>query len=304
MRHVRQEPAATFSNTLDEGTGAAAAASHDPSAALSKDRGKHPLSGAWGQFFFTYSPATGHAAAQWQAKCPYHRLSAKTDCTQSVAIAGDTQEDRDKAKLMLMNWCVQGATCTRKREHGAVRARMLDCEPLAVVTAKRDALPAPPPRRTLKTDAQLDAEELEPDTGRAQEQSGGKRQGRKRKKPAAKLAPKAQRRRMPAAAQSQRVAEPVSASRPRNAQAAGTQAAAAQTPTPSSSSSKSASASANSSESAASSELDEAAPLASLLGRRLQPQAPARGSIAPSSSSSSGSSGSASHADEEGSDSD
>lgn len=279
---ARQEPAAP------SGEGPNEAAEHVDSPGVSDmpsgvARKKHPLSGSWGQFFFTYSPAGEHAAAQWQAKCPYHRLNAKTDCTQSLAIARGTQDAIDQAKLMLMNWCVQGATCTRKREHAALRARALDCEPLGVVTAKREALPAPPPRHTLKTDAQLDAEETQPDPGR--EELDGDQQGRKRKGRPAKVAPTARRRRVSAQAQS---LEPA--------------ASASQPPPPSSTSSSTAS-----SERSGSSELDDAAPLLSLVGAARKPEPPAQGGSAPSSSSSSspsGSSRSASTADEEGSDSD
>lgn len=106
----------------------------------------------WGGFRLTWVPG-GRGA--WQAKCCYHRANLATECTKRLSVA--VGEDPEKTLEIVKGWCLQAALHTRKRDHGAVRPRLLPEMPSACLDTELERMPPPPV--PLKTDDELGAED-------------------------------------------------------------------------------------------------------------------------------------------------
>ena len=141
-----------------------------------------------GAFFLTWTEADKRPPhGSWQALCRYHRLNRDTACTQAMTAAGG----KEKTKRLLMLWCLQAHSCTRKIHHANIRARYLEDIPEPILRERVDELPDPPV--VLLDDAELDAATAAAAAApeRKGRGRGGRGRGRGRGKP--KAAGKAQR---------------------------------------------------------------------------------------------------------------
>ena len=181
-------------------------------------RQEHPLSFNWGVFRFTYTPPDKRPPhGQFQATCPYHKLSAKTNCTRATQI-GPCEESKDLAVRALQTWCLLGPCHDRKRRHAAAFIAKADILPREALDAKMQLLPQPPLH--LRTDEELDAlEESEGGAGaasaakakpKAKGKAKGKAAAKKRKPSKPPLLEKKPKRREPPAADLE-LASPASA---------------------------------------------------------------------------------------------
>ena len=60
----------------------------------------------WGPFRITYRPPKGPLAlGAWFARCPFHKLSEKTDCTRTSTIGAPDDGSRTAALRSLYMWC-------------------------------------------------------------------------------------------------------------------------------------------------------------------------------------------------------
>ena len=131
-------------------------------------------SGPWGVFYLTWIPPSDGKMkfGAWQAKCPFHAVSAVTSCTRRTnLLEGELPEE---AKLRMKLWCLQATLKTRKWQHASVDPRGL---PLWTEEALDEELPRHVVPEVVKTDAELDAEEAA---------AAANTQGRKRRKPGPK----------------------------------------------------------------------------------------------------------------------
>ena len=130
-----------------------------PGAHSTASRVPHSNSFRFGLFLITWS-ASG-AGGRWMARCPYHALNDKTDCTKTMMVKpGSSDDQKDRAKLAVMWWCLQAQRFGLKRDHGALNARqfMDECPyPENVLRLRANACPDPPTKQELMTDEFLDA---------------------------------------------------------------------------------------------------------------------------------------------------
>ncbi|CAE7832485.1 unnamed protein product [Symbiodinium sp. CCMP2592] len=73
---------------------------------------------AWGVFRINLKqPAAARVHGGYEARCPFHRKSAKTDCKKFVSIRGSTAADKDNALRALKAWCNCAESYNRQRDH-------------------------------------------------------------------------------------------------------------------------------------------------------------------------------------------
>lgn len=109
-----------------------------------------------GPFRFTYqAPSNNRKHGGWQARCPYHRLSAVTECKKAAAMRSNSRSAALEILKVLMNWCALAREFERKRTHAAWVPREHDMMPIDVLRLRLEAMESPEQRPL--TDAELDA---------------------------------------------------------------------------------------------------------------------------------------------------
>ena len=76
----------------------------------------------------------------WQAKCPFHRRTAKTACTKSLSLADNTDEQRQLTLRMVKNWLLQGRSFDRGWKHQQWNPRSHECPPENVLDLKAEEM--------------------------------------------------------------------------------------------------------------------------------------------------------------------
>ena len=117
----------------------------------------HPDSFDWGPFRFTFTgPDKRPPHGQWQAHCPFHRLSDRTGCTRAM-MAGPTEQTKQEAKRKLQTWCLLAPHHDRKRHHTSAYLKSSDVLPEGLLDIRLSALKLPTGK--APTDEELDAAE-------------------------------------------------------------------------------------------------------------------------------------------------
>lgn len=117
----------------------------------------HPDSFLWGPFRFTFTgPEKRPPSGQWQASCPFHRLSEKTGCARATQV-GSSAESKEAAKRKLQTWCLTAPLYDRKRRRTSAQVQAADVLPQELLDAK--ILEMEPPAGKPPTDEELDSKE-------------------------------------------------------------------------------------------------------------------------------------------------
>ena len=144
----------------------------------------HPDSFDWGPFRFTFTgPHKRPPHGQWQANCPYHRLSERTGCTRAMQ-AGPTEQTKEEAKRTLQTWCLLAPHHDRKRHHTSACVKSSDVLPQGLLDIRLSALklPAGKPPTDEELDLDLDAAETQDEKKKAQPRAKAKAKGKAKAK--------------------------------------------------------------------------------------------------------------------------
>ena len=174
------------------------------------DREIHPDSFQWGPFRFTFTTAEKRPPhGQYQAHCPFHRLSDKTGCTRAMQV-GPSKETKEEAKRMLQSWCLLAPLHSRKRHHTAAYIKRADVLPQEILDQKLTLLRAPAAKAA--TDQELDDAEEVDNSAKKSAKAKAKRKGKAEPKEATKRKRKREAAEIPSAIEKSEASELASAS--------------------------------------------------------------------------------------------
>ena len=120
---------------------------------VAPDLGNH----SFGPFWLTKVRNPGERIS-WQARCPWHKRSARLLCKRERAVRGDSEADSEAALRYLYFWCLAAPRCERCATHKdyANTIEMEGVPPMEVLRAQLESLPAPPDPAEVKTDVEFD----------------------------------------------------------------------------------------------------------------------------------------------------